>query len=215
MKIKKKIVCVSDIHNDFNFMISDCDILLIAGDFSSFGRRDETERFFKWLSKQPAKHKVFICGNHEIGWQQEPSYFQGFVDEMENVYHLKHNSVEIDGVKIFGSPFTPQFGRWAFMYQEEIGRNIWEAIPENVDFLLTHGPCYGILDEVVRGEKAGCPYLLREVQKKKPKYHIFGHIHESYGIFDGGYTTFINCSRMNERYLPVNGNIEIDFIKEF
>ncbi len=31
-------------------------------------------------------------------------------------------------------------------------------------------------------------------KRVKPKYHIFGHIHEGYGVTTNGETVFANCS---------------------
>ena len=38
----------------------------------------------------------------------------------------------------------------------------------------------------------------------KPKYHIFGHIHEANGIEETNGVTFINASTCNLRYKPEN-----------
>lgn len=52
---------------------------------------------------------------------------------------------------------------------------------------MTHEPPYSYGDKLnyfipIRvGDKA----LLKEVRKIKPKYHIFGHVHEGYGIYEG------------------------------
>lgn len=52
---------------------------------------------------------------------------------------------------------------------------------------------------------AGCPYLLKELSERvKPLYHIFGHIHETYGIKKVDNITFINASNVNLKYKPVN-----------
>ena len=44
------------------------------------------------------------------------------------------------------------------------------------DILLTHGPPKGHLDQ---GGK-GCPQLLREIWRVRPRLVVFGHIHEGY-----------------------------------
>ncbi|MCD4802081.1 MAG: hypothetical protein K8R16_03970 [Anaerolineales bacterium] len=53
-------------------------------------------------------------------------------------------------------------------------------------------------------DHAGCQDLLDVVKRIKPAIHIFGHIHEDYGInaIDG--TTFINASSCDQLYQPVN-----------
>jgi len=85
------------------------------------------------------------------------------------------------------------------------------AIPENIDVLITHGPPFGILDKTVRGEKVGCQDLLAAIKRIKPKFHIFGHIHEDYGTVTKDETTFVNASLLNERYYYTNVFVKVKF----
>jgi hypothetical protein len=60
--------------------------------------------------------------------------------------YLQHESVEIEGLKIFGSPYQPLFYNWGFQYHASRAEEIWSAIPKDTDILITHGPPHGILD---------------------------------------------------------------------
>lgn len=52
-------------------------------------------------------------------------------------------------------------------------------IPSDTDILVTHTPPVGHGDLCCTGVRAGCVELLSTVQNRvKPKYHVFGHIHE-------------------------------------
>ena len=76
---------------------------------------------------------------------------------------------------------------------------------------LAHGPPLGFGDVVKGGQRAGCCELLSTVQDRvKPKYHIFGHIHEDYGILTDGTTIFINASTCSLQYIPNNPPIIFD-----
>lgn len=77
-------------------------------------------------------------------------------------------------------------------------------IPEETDVLITHGPPFGILDRTISGLEVGCEDLLKTIKKLKPKFHLFGHIHEAYGEENGINTTFINGSLLDEHYNLVN-----------
>ena len=45
--------------------------------------------------------------------------------------------------------------------------------------MITHGPPVGHGDLCEGGARAGCVDLLTTMQSRvKPKYHVFGHIHE-------------------------------------
>lgn len=74
----------------------------------------------------------------------------------------------------------PEFGNWAF----NLNRGTeclqkWNLIPDDTDILITHTPPLGYGDYTCSGVRAGCVDLLRTVQERvKPKYHVFGHIHE-------------------------------------
>lgn len=93
--------------------------------------------------------------------------------------------------------------------QEEL-RKKWELIPLDIDILLTHGPPRGYGDKTVLGIDAGDNDLLEIIRKIQPKYNVFGHIHEGYGIFKDGATTIINASVLNEHYQVVNPPIIIN-----
>jgi len=45
-----------------------------------------------------------------------------------------------------------------------------------------------------QSDNAGCQDLLEVVEKIKPVLHIFGHIHEGYGITTKENSAFINAS---------------------
>ncbi|XP_070534012.1 metallophosphoesterase MPPED2-like [Ptychodera flava] len=86
-----------------------------------------------------------------------------------------------------------------------------EQIPEGIDILITHGPPLGHGDKTMSEQRAGCVELLNTIQKRvKPKYHIFGHIHEGYGMTSDGYTTYINASTCTLRYRPINKPVIFD-----
>jgi Icc-related predicted phosphoesterase len=44
--------------------------------------------------------------------------------------------------------------------------------------------------------------LLKAVKRKKPKVHIFGHIHGGAGTFENRDTRFINAAYLDEQYRP-------------
>jgi len=58
----------------------------------------------------------------------------------------------------------------------------------------------GILDQVGSNDHAGCADLLRHVERIKPKFHIFGHIHASHGRYSTPVTQFINASIVDDSY---------------
>ncbi len=203
--ITLRFVAISDTHNCHRELrLPKGDVLLHSGDFTSRGRKDESADFLKWFAQQPFRHKVFIAGNHDFFFEQAPA---GDVTALipEGVTYLNDSGTTIGGISIWGSPVTPWYHNWAFnRHRGEEIRKHWDLIPSDTQILLTHGPAYGFLDLTVTEQHVGCQDLLRKVLLIKPKLHVFGHIHESYGSFRRADIRFINASVVNERYVVIN-----------
>ncbi|PGG99736.1 hypothetical protein AJ79_08425 [Helicocarpus griseus UAMH5409] len=83
-------------------------------------------------------------------------------------------------LRIFGSPYTPQFGNFAFQYERK--NDYWaDRIPDDIDIVVTHGPPLCQLDTNPFGAAVGCAHLRRELSRKSPKLVDCGHIHEGHG----------------------------------
>jgi Icc-related predicted phosphoesterase len=200
-----KVVAISDTHNKHHLLhLPEGDLLLHAGDVSGRGTEAEVQFFLDWFAEQDFEHKVFIAGNHDYFFERFPESFVRHVIP-DNIIYLNDSGVEINGVKIWGSPVQPWFFDWAFNRRRgpDIEKH-WKLIPDDTDVLITHGPAYGILDRTIRGELVGCADLLDKIIKVKPKYHIAGHIHEAYGMEQHGGTTFINASVLDVKYKLAN-----------
>jgi Icc-related predicted phosphoesterase len=114
------------------------------------GEKDCIKDFDDWLGTLPHKHKIVICGNHDLCFEDNPKEARKL---MKNAHYLEDETIEIEGLKFYGSPWQPEFHNWAFNLNrgEEIKKK-WDLIPNDTDVLITHGPPYGILDkEAVNG----------------------------------------------------------------
>lgn len=223
-----KIVCVSDTHLAEPDLPKG-DILIHAGDFTYRGTPKEIAQSLYWLAKHIHKYEVVIItpGNHDWGYELDYSQNkQECVDK--GIYVLNDEALTFDGIKFWGSPITPEFCSWAFNRDRGAAiRNHWDLIPEDTNVLISHGPPYGILDGVPKFNKellgydkhyrpmwakkvnsvehTGCQdLLLRITQLKQLKLHVFGHIHESYGLITINGVQYINASIMDGDYQPVN-----------
>lgn len=221
-----KIVCISDTHSRHrNIEIESCDILIHSGDGTNMGREHEVKDLVDWFCEQDANHIIYVPGNHDIGleknWEEYGQWFKDF-----GINLLRDESVNVEGVsvidfeeyeiKIYGSPMTPNFGNWAFMDERGTAINkYWSMIDSDTDILVTHGPPYGVLDQVGSffgsKEHVGCEMLLPAVERVKPKYHVFGHIHEGHGQLELKDTTFINAAQCNEYNTLIHKPIVIDY----
>ena len=208
-----QIVCCSDFHGYYPDVGSG-DILIFCGDVSRRDLLDEYNKFDEWLLKQEFEHKIVVAGNHD-NKLFDVSY------KIKNAHYLCDSGVEILNFNIFGSPWTLTFPGinprcTAFTGTEEDLKAKFDLIPDDIDILITHGPPYGILDQVYHPENCryhhtGSKSLMDAIKRVEPKVSIFGHIHEEYGSREAFAleTDFFNCSHVNERYEPVNKPIRI------
>jgi Icc-related predicted phosphoesterase len=180
------------------------DMLIHAGDISSMGHAHEIENFCKWFDKiDNYKYKIFIAGNHDFGFENHHDQAIDIVSKYPHIIYLQDKFIEIEGIKIYGSPWQPAFYNWAFNLPKG-GKELeekWAAIPDDTDILITHGPTLGFCDTVIgRGENLGCGKLYYRIKEFRPKIHICGHIHTGYGYIKDEDTHFFNASVLDESY---------------
>lgn len=177
-------------HNYLN--IPEGDIFIFGGDISETGRIEEITDFNDFLGELPHKYKIITDGNHDLSPEEISKL-------ITNAIYLQHGLLEIKNIRIWGTSW-----QYWLAYQIQCNKNkissqeLWEKIPTGIDILITHFPPYGIGDLTRNGSHLGSKDLLTAIRRIKPKYHIFGHIHENYGIFkeiiDGFEITHINAS---------------------
>jgi Icc-related predicted phosphoesterase len=220
--MKMRITFISDSHNKHNLLngfLPGGDLLIHAGDISSRGYTHEIENFAKWYDKiDNYDSKVFICGNHDFGFQDDHEKIKGLLTGYKNIDYLQDDWMGVgedmdNMVKIWGSPWQPEFHNWAFnLPRGEKLKEKWNLIPKDVDILVTHGPAFGKLDFVpYDGVNVGCEDLLSCIQEIKPKIHLCGHIHSGRGVVFSEGTLYVNASVLNDRYEFRNKPITIDF----
>lgn len=172
----------SDIHGMYRRLTipADADILITAGDACEGFNPADLEDFFAWYTSIPAKLRIFVPGNHDRIFNQEPARARNLIPS--GVVYLENEGIEFDGIKFYSVPARPYLKTPV-------------TIPADVDFLITHGPAYSYLDR-----ELGCKQLFLAVASARPKYHIFGHVHEEglQRIAMLGGTTFLNVSYFEE-----------------
>lgn len=208
-----RIVCVSDTHLAHEkrpIPIPDGDLLIHAGDGTLKGTAEELVRFDRWLAALPHRRKVLVAGNHDWLFQKDPAAARALLSP--SITYLEDSEVTIDGLRIYGSPWQPEFCEWAFNLPRgpELAAR-WSRIPKGVDLLVTHGPPRDILDRCDDGRNEGCDDLLEAVYRVAPKIHVFGHIHEAYGTLTKHGTTFVNASVCDSTYRPANAPVVLTF----
>ena len=223
-----KIICISDTHNYHDQIeLPEGDVIVHAGDCTGRGTEREIIEFLNWYSVLDFEHKILVAGNHDWGFETDSDRCKKLCADMDIIY-LEDSGVTLDGIKFYGSPVQPEFCDWAFNKRRNKDSSIidngarcngshswikphWDAIPESTDVLITHGPPKGILDvSIYNGFECGCNDLRNRVEEVKPKYHIFGHIHNWHGTKKLDEVTYVNASICTEQYNPTNEPIVVE-----
>ena len=225
-----RITVISDTHTKHGLIpLTDLpggDLLIHAGDIMNSGyNKNDILDFCTWFhSLEQYDKKIFIAGNHDRMFENHP---EG-VEELLNIYfdidYLQDEGYDLydldtdTSTKIYGSPWQPEFYSWAFNLPkngiELAGK--WEAIPDNTDILITHGPAFDTLDTVAGRpwDNLGCELLAQRIEVIKPKIHICGHIHSGYGYTFKNGTHFFNASVLDEQYEYTQKPMTFDWDKE-
>ncbi len=173
-----RLVQISDTHCLHHQLanLPDGDVLVHCGDFSHNGNEDEVLDFLNWFIDLPYPHKLFITGNHDVClWDAE-----GIEDLPDNVHFLQDRGAVIDGISFFGLGFN---------HDEKL-------IPTGTDIVITHEPPLHILD-VSNNINWGNLGIKERIAEVAPKYHLFGHAHEAYGISKQNGIVYSNAALAN------------------
>jgi predicted phosphohydrolase len=210
--------CISDLHGHFP-KLEGGDLLIVAGDLTGRDTLQEYDMFYDWLSLQPYGFKVYIGGNHDNRLQEGKRSTPKYCD----AHYLCDSGTQFEGLKIWGAPWTRKFKgqnpkcvAFALATDEDLAA-CWTLIPTDTDILVTHEPPYGYFDFVEGKGHVGSQSLRAALFRIKPDLHVFGHVHEGYGMdrpvleFCGleGYPISVNASHVNKLYKPINAPIRV------
>ena len=202
-----RFVCISDTHNTFP-KLPRGDVLIHAGDLTNQGSLSELRKTVDWLEKTDFETKIIVAGNHDITLDstfynqhglahfhnqdaQNPDKCLALLTESSSLTYLNHEARTIrltrpEGpgttFKVFGSPYSPSRGLWAFGYESEDADAIWEQIPLDCDIVITHTPPKFHCDESPKLGSVGCESLRRALWRTRPQLAVCGHVHEARGV---------------------------------
>ena len=227
-----RIVCISDTHTT-RPVIPDGDLLICAGDLTFRGTIEEIAKEAKWLKairiSGGFKDAVVIGSNHDWLAERDPAMMRLLMEEAGWTY-LDHQPAVVQGLRFFGSGYTPAFFNWAL----NVPRGpklaaLWAQIPDDTQVLVTHGPPYGRLDWAKRSDgdpdsqvfsgprdrhlttHVGCNDLRNRITGLKDlRLHVFGHIHKSGVEVGADGITYVNASVCNGQYDAVYSPIVVD-----
>ena len=166
-----RLLHISDTHSRHRQLtqLPDADLIVHSGDITEHGTEEEVIDFIEWFESLDYQYRIFIAGNHDTClWQAR---LEGL---SEGTFYLSDTHIELDGFTFFGLPmFVPDIRTGDYDHQIQM-------IPSNIDVLITHQPPLGILDG--KNDCYGSMELLQRVYEIQPRYHLFGHAHDSRGV---------------------------------
>lgn len=222
-----KITAISDLHGYLPKDLKGGDVLCVCGDIVPLEYQNNlvqsvawfTLDFNRWASSVPYKKVLFIGGNHdffleELSKKQRPSYvlkdlLPGLHKGQSKLIYLCDNSVEIEGVHFYGTPWIADLERWAFYKPDDELRKIYSIIPWKCDVLLTHMPplaCGAGLVMQNGGYNTmanfGSLALAEAIQDKDIDYALCGHVHSGNHNPQpfGNVKNVVNVSLKDENY---------------
>ncbi|KAF4983424.1 hypothetical protein FZEAL_1153 [Fusarium zealandicum] len=209
---RTRFVCISDTHN-CTPKLPKGDVLIHAGDLTNQGSYPELSKTVAWLEQADFEAKIVIAGNHDITldsafYAEHGLYFHNknpqssdecleLFNSSPSITYLAHDSATIrlnspsgphTQFKVFGSPYSPRHGLWAFYYDAPQNHSIssdltslWEAIPLDADVVVTHTPARTHCDETDERRATGCEALRQALWRVRPQLAVCGHIHDGRG----------------------------------
>ena len=188
------------------------------------------ESFIENLHSLPCRYVVIIAGNHDLVMEPDAPNPAGIFDEIQEhlglishyvdengskqsqkkIHYLNESSVELMGLKFWGSPITRQVNRCRKFWAFETNSPHYD-IPPDTDIILTHQPSdFNGLGDVhwnspFPSKPLGCKVLTEAVEMTRAKYHFCGHIHtgnHQASTYRNGITMGVNVSMLDEYYEP-------------
>lgn len=220
------IVPMSDLHGYLPKPedVPPCDVVTISGDFVPLEYQNDDVasiawfclEFVPWTDALRCKKVILVAGNHDffiehvmLGPVREDGtrkcrtasevlkkLLPGNNKGKHKLIYLRDNSVEIEGKKFYGTPWTTGLPGWAFACTEEEFAEHLKQMPKKFDVLLTHmPPSFGDIGTVLQhgwnyGRDFSSNVLADAMLERDILYTFCGHVHSGchvaslYGVDD-------------------------------
>jgi Icc-related predicted phosphoesterase len=221
-----RVYAISDQHGHLNLDIPRCDLLIHAGDICPdrcgpfrADRHPEqqggwfVDTWMPWRMRQPADVVFATWGNHDYCGHLQNRQHSDFAGRTRLTVD---GVVELNGLKIWCSPWSNPFMQWAFMKPPADLAEIYSRIPPDTDIIVSHQPPYGYGDQLTarshgltKSDRLGSMELLGTLDRIKPKAVVCGHFHSGRGAYSRGNTAIYNVAVVDEQYQLIHGPTEI------
>jgi Icc-related predicted phosphoesterase len=198
--------CLYQLAQEYNtFTVPEGDVLVFTGDLDTrwtwqmkaeHAGRNQLIQFNDWLGRQPHRHKLVVFGDQDIWCDDHEDEARKL---LSNAKVLVDEEVEIDGLRVYGTPWTPNSmtpgpQTHAFNEQDSYIEHRWAGIPSGLDLLVTHCP-------------PGRGGLAATIWKTRPLVHCFSH---GAGQSSSDKTVSRNVEQFTPEGVVVGAPVELD-----
>lgn len=213
-----RLVATSDCHGQLApGTLPPGDVLVLAGDLLADAPPDaadpvgwQAERLRELdalLADLPYRLTLLVAGNHDGVLQARPELGRA----LRGARYLADEPCEVEGLRFYGSPWQPGLAHHPFFLPDGAPAHArYRTIPAGLDVLVTHTPPWGVLDVWEPPARLGSRMLMARVVAARPRVHVFGHVHPSYGACARDGTRFHNVAMCDGEGAPVNPPQVID-----
>ena len=197
----------------------DVDFIIHAGDIGpDYHPARPKKEIIRWYENELfhwaldiGKPIYMTYGNHDFIGERIPERVKESLAPNMKIYI--DEQVDIEGKKVWFSPWSNLFGDWAFMRTEQGLEALYAAIPNDTQVIISHGPPYGYGDYVPdQGINVGSASLILAARNlPQMELIVCGHIHEGRGIYKDGKVDIINASLVDEHYNMIHEPVIIDW----
>ncbi|MBN1182897.1 MAG: metallophosphoesterase family protein [Bacteroidales bacterium] len=195
------IIILSDIHGSLSNYdrikekVAKADLVLLSGDITHFGRRNEVEAIINIIRKNN-NHILAVPGNCDYS-----DVSRYLVEEGISLHCRYHNVLNMQFIGVGGSLPCP--GKTPFEFtEEELGDYLHMTFEDNLVkkpfILLSHQPPFGTINDKVNGMHVGSKQIREFIENTQPLVCFCGHIHEGVGIDKIGSTYIVNPGPFRE-----------------
>ena len=148
-------------------MLQDIDLIISCGDLPA--------RYLSFLATMFNGPLLYVCGNHDEKYVTNPP---------EGCICIEDEIFEYQGIRFLGLGGSRRYKKGPFQYTEQEMekriRKLWYPLwrKKRFDVLVTHSPAKGHGDG--KGAHEGFPCFNRLIEKYRPSWFFYGHMHLSY-----------------------------------
>lgn len=165
--------------------LSDVGLILSAGDLDA--------DYLEFLVTMLNVPLVYVRGNHDGHYDVKPP--EGCIDADGEIIEVSCGKGAVkEKIRILGlggsmrykdysdDMYTEEEMAWRIAHLQKVFLRERLKGKKGFDILLTHAPCkgYGDMEDIAH---TGFECFNRFLSKHQPKLHVYGHVHEEYGVF--------------------------------